>query len=347
MDSAYFNGQRTTNDKSLSDRTPLTGAAARVASRFGHFRTQNNAAFFNALSNHFSSIESDACLPMYFEFAVTCNARGRQVASLLSDQITVPGKRFLDVGCAYGGFLVAFAEQGAQVAGIDIDEMLLTLARTNLEDNRLNAPLLLADATRAEQLEEFRGGFDLLSCNDVIEHVEDPELLLANLASMMRSDGIVYFEIPNRYAPRHVLRDGHYQLFGITLLDYTEARDFYALHAPGVAYSVRHYLTLDQYGDLFSRAGMELEILEANYQSVDLETTLKDMMELREGAQAEMERVPSSYRTLIQERLQAYLRGVEGCALATESERRDFLLRYGMGFWRVLGRKIPAFVRVL
>jgi polysaccharide pyruvyl transferase CsaB len=321
----------------------LTGAAAKIADRFRHFRTPNNAAFFNALAAHFARIESNPCLPMYFEFAITCNARGRQVVEILRGHTALlHGKRYLDVGCAYGGFLVAFAEQGSQVTGIDIDEMLLRLARTNLRDNQLDVPLLVADATRAEQLNEFGDSFDVITCNDVIEHVEDPQLLLANLAAMLRSDGLVYFEIPNRYAPRHVMRDGHYQLFGITLLDYPEARDYYAQHAPGAPYTTRHYLSLDQYAEMFAREGMQLEILEANYQNVDLETALNDMIELRDGAQAGLSGVPPSLRPLVRERLANYLREIEACPRATESERRDFLLRYGMGFWRVLGRKRPA-----
>lgn len=320
----------------------LTDAAAKIAGRFRHFRTPNNKAFFNALAAHFAPIESHPCLPMYFEFAITCNARGRQAAELLRGHTALHGKRYLDVGCAYGGFLVAFAEQGAQVIGIDIDEMLLRLGQTNLQDNELDVPLLFADATCAEQLNEFHDRFDLITCNDVIEHVEDPQLLLANLAAMLRPDGLVYFEIPNRHAPSHVMRDGHYQLFGITLLDYPEARDYYAQHAPGVPYTVRHYLKLDQYAEMFALAGMQLEMLEAKYQSGDLETALNDMIELRDGAQAGLSRVPPSLRPRVQEQLAIYLREIEAHPRATASERRDFLLRYGMGFWRVLGSKRSA-----
>jgi GT2 family glycosyltransferase/2-polyprenyl-3-methyl-5-hydroxy-6-metoxy-1,4-benzoquinol methylase len=315
------------------------GPAARIARRFHHFRTPDNAGFFNALSAHFAPIESDQCLPMYFEFAITCNMRGRQAAELLRAHTALLGKRYLDVGCAYGGFLVAFAERGAQVTGIDIDEMLLGLARMNLQDNQLDVPLFVADATRAEQLKEFRDCFDLITCNDVIEHVEDPQLLLVNLAGLLRSDGLIYFEIPNSHAPRHVMCDGHYQLFGITLLDYPDARDYYALHAPGVPYGVRHYLNLDRYAKLFEAAGLELAILESNYRSVDLETVLVELTELRDGAKAGLSGVPLSLRPRVEERLADYLREAETHPRASESERRDFLLRYAMGFWRVLGRK--------
>jgi 2-polyprenyl-3-methyl-5-hydroxy-6-metoxy-1,4-benzoquinol methylase len=191
---------------------------------------------------------------MYFEFAVTSNDRGRSVASILRKHTTLSGKRCLDLGCAYGGFLVAFAEQGSQVVGIDYDQVLLGLARHNLSDNSLDAPLLLRDATRSSDLQEFRNGFDIVTCNDVIEHVDDPLALVLNVADTMREGATAYFEIPNRYYPSFVTSDGHYQLFGITLLDYEEANEYYGYSAPGVAYAVRHYLTIDQYIELFERA---------------------------------------------------------------------------------------------
>jgi 2-polyprenyl-3-methyl-5-hydroxy-6-metoxy-1,4-benzoquinol methylase/GT2 family glycosyltransferase len=317
----------------------LTGAAARIAEHFRHFKTLNNARLFNALARHLAASESDPCLAMYFEFAITCNERGRLAANLLQRYTTLQGKQYLDVGCAYGGFLVAFAEQGAHVTGMDIDESLLRLARTNLQDNQLDVSLVLADATRPEQLKEFYDRVDLITCNDVIEHVEDPQLLLSNLAATLRADGLAYFEIPNSHTPRHVLSDGHYQLFGITLLDYPDARNYYELHAPGVSYGVRHYLSLEQYVQMFARAGLELEVLESNYLDVDLTTTLNDIKELRDHAGAGLEGVPQSLRTRVQERLTKYFREVESCPRATKSEQRAFLLRYGMGFWRVLGRK--------
>src|SRR5438132_6352734 len=86
-----------------------------VAQQFRHFKTPRNEHFFKALARHLSAMSGDSCLPMYFEYAITCNERGRVVANLLRKHIAVRGKRYLDIGCAYGGFLVAFAEEGANV----------------------------------------------------------------------------------------------------------------------------------------------------------------------------------------------------------------------------------------
>jgi 2-polyprenyl-3-methyl-5-hydroxy-6-metoxy-1,4-benzoquinol methylase len=85
----------------------------------------------------------DSLFKMYVDFALSANDRGRDVASKLEKYTSIKGKRFLDVGCAFGGFLVAFAERGAsEVVGIDIDEQLLKLGHANVLDYDIIANII-------------------------------------------------------------------------------------------------------------------------------------------------------------------------------------------------------------
>jgi 2-polyprenyl-3-methyl-5-hydroxy-6-metoxy-1,4-benzoquinol methylase len=279
---------------------------------------------------------------MYFEFAITSNERGRGTAALLEKYTTFRGKRCLDVGCAYGGFLVAFAEKGAEVYGVDIDRYLLGLGSRNLLDNNVDAPLVVRDMTLPAEPSEFGGLFHVVICNDVIEHVADPEALLANVSGLLHDDGVAYFEIPNRHFPRYVLRDGHYQLFGITLLDNADASEYYALHAPGGTYTVGHYLDLKRYAAIFERQGLRFELLEESLANATVGQTLRDLAELREKAAEGLAEVPAGVRARVQESLERYLRDAKSAPLDTEAERREFLTRYGPSFWRVLGRKVAG-----
>ena len=102
--------------------------------------------------------------------------------------------------------------------------------------------------------------FDVITCNDVIEHVTDPGIAIKHVASMLRNGGIAYFEIPNRDDVSAVIADGHYQLFGITQLEHDLAAQYYGAHAPGVRYGVEHYLRLPEYRALFDQAGLSLEL---------------------------------------------------------------------------------------
>jgi 2-polyprenyl-3-methyl-5-hydroxy-6-metoxy-1,4-benzoquinol methylase len=310
-----------------------------IADRFAHLRTPHNRHFFEALAEHFSPPSDNPCLPMWFEYAITTNDRGRAAAARLQKYADLRGKRYLDVGCAHGGFLVAFAEQGADVAGIDINEKLLKLARSNLRDHGLEAPLLLRDATRPQDLAEFSRRIDVVTCNDVIEHVLDPAATIANIAGVLRPGGLAYFEIPNWRFPRFVIEDGHYLLFGITLLDRPEAEQYYSLRVPGDPYTVGHYLDIAQYTQLFARAGMRLRVLEDDLEAPDLQTVENDLNELRTCAPERLSSVPEPVRPAVAERLERYLSEIDSVPRSTDRERRDFMLRYGTAFWRVLGHK--------
>lgn len=313
-----------------------------IAERFSHFRTSTNQHFFAALTRHFAGIPNDPCLPMYFEFAITSNERGRKVAHLLGQQTELQGKRYLDVGCAYGGFLVAFAERGAQVTGFDLDSRLLALGSHNLRDHNLDAPLQLLDATNSGQLHTLRESFDVITCNDVIEHVDDPEALVRNIAHILAEGGLAYFEIPNALMPRYVLSDGHYQLFGITLLDYPEAKEYFSARNPGVYYGVRHYLKLDEYRALFAEHGLSVSLLEEIFAGTSVEMILKDAAELREAVPAKLKDVPEPWRERIGTAVSTYLENLNSAPLGTEQQRLEFLTNYGPSFWRVLVRKAAS-----
>src|SRR5262245_49164040 len=90
----------------------------RVAERFAHLREPGGGASHQALARPFAHLSDHPVLPLHFEYAATANARGRRAAERL-ERVVGPLRRgrlsrrprVLDVGCAYGGFLVAFAER--------------------------------------------------------------------------------------------------------------------------------------------------------------------------------------------------------------------------------------------
>ena len=150
---------------------------------------------------------------MYVRFALTTTERGRAFAELVSPHCASP-RRFLDVGCAYGGFMRALRRRGAEVVGVEIDAALANLAALNIGD--LGGDVRHGDilATPAGAL----GEFDLIACNDVIEHVASAEALVRTIGKLLAPGGVAYFEIPNPDAIAHVTCDGHFQQFGLTLL---------------------------------------------------------------------------------------------------------------------------------
>jgi 2-polyprenyl-3-methyl-5-hydroxy-6-metoxy-1,4-benzoquinol methylase len=201
---------------------------------------------------------------MWAEFMLTSVERGVNVVNLLGGPSRFKGKRVLDVGCAYGGFLVAAHRAGAkETVGIDLEARLLNLARLLLADHEMEAPLDLADITDST-LPDRLGGFDIVLCNDVLEHVQDLEGTARNLVRLLNPGGRLFLEIPNGAAIRYIESDGHYKLPGITLLDHLDAEGWFrAFYEDRYPYQTYFYASLDYYLSLFSRSGIHLRLLNA------------------------------------------------------------------------------------
>lgn len=106
------------------------------------------------------------------------------------------GRRVLDVGC--GGGLVAegMARRGAVVTGIDMAAGPLEVARLHALEAGITVDYRLCPA---EQMAvEEPGGFDLVTCLEMLEHVPDPSGVVAALAQLARPGGHVICSTINR-----------------------------------------------------------------------------------------------------------------------------------------------------
>jgi 2-polyprenyl-3-methyl-5-hydroxy-6-metoxy-1,4-benzoquinol methylase len=94
----------------------------------------------------------------------------------------------LDVGCDTGAF-IGFAREnyGMKVVGIDVSPLAIEQAKMLGLDARVeNIATIHADPI-----------YDLVVLNDVLEHVNEPFAVLANIASILRPNGRVYIATPN------------------------------------------------------------------------------------------------------------------------------------------------------
>lgn len=283
---------------------------------------------------------------MWLDFALSSAERGRAAVGLLGGRQAVKGKRVLDVGCAYGGFLVAAAEAGARrVVGIDIDEGLLDLARLQLERHRRRSELLQLDVTAPDPQRRL-GTFDVILCNDVLEHVSDPFACAVNLAALLDGGGRMLLQIPNGQAVDFMLSDGHYGLFGITLLDRARAERLWARTYTDT-YGVEHYAPLSYYLDVFSQAGISLRLLGSPPD--DLHALVDDL----DGRFTELEQTLAA---LGDDELEREMKRRGGHEIVSfrhlaarfrespiEAERaihgRTLWSTYGLTFWELVGRK--------
>ncbi|MBF6329914.1 bifunctional 2-polyprenyl-6-hydroxyphenol methylase/3-demethylubiquinol 3-O-methyltransferase UbiG [Nocardia transvalensis] len=105
------------------------------------------------------------------------------------------GKRVLDVGCG-GGFTTEFlCERGADVCGIDPSPRLIDAARRHAEQTGRRIDYTVG---KAEELPYDDRCFDVVTCVDVLEHVEDPARTIGEIARVLMPGGLFLYDTINR-----------------------------------------------------------------------------------------------------------------------------------------------------
>ena len=108
------------------------------------------------------------------------------------------------------------------------------------------------------------GHFDVVTCNDVIEHVKDPALAILRISKLLKPDGVVFFEIPNARSINHVTKDGHFNLFGINLLSHYHAGAYLQQMTGAAGYSCGEFYSLDYYSNQMQNLGFSVKVLDAH-----------------------------------------------------------------------------------
>lgn len=105
------------------------------------------------------------------------------------------GLTVLDVGCGGGLLSERFAALGCQVTGLDRAAAGLVAARAHAEASGLRIDYQQGSA---EQLPFADQQFDIVCCCDVLEHVDDVDAVLAEIARVLKPGGVFFFDTINR-----------------------------------------------------------------------------------------------------------------------------------------------------
>jgi len=145
-------------------------------------------------------------------------ARGFYVLGVLEKYVPafrVGGARVLDIGCGDAGVIIAFAEAGARVSGLELDEK--SLRRANVRATEHGVAATLAKGI-AEALPFPDASFDLVLLDNVLEHVTDRAGTLREIRRVLRPDGLLYMVTPKPLSLYSIWNDPHYDLAGLVLL---------------------------------------------------------------------------------------------------------------------------------
>lgn len=99
----------------------------------------------------------------------------------------------LDIGCGAGLLSNALAQEGHTVSGIDLSEGSLKVAKKYDATGRVDYR-----KANAYSLPYPDQSFDAVCAMDVLEHVEEPHLLVAEASRVLKDKGLFFFHTFNR-----------------------------------------------------------------------------------------------------------------------------------------------------
>lgn len=102
----------------------------------------------------------------------------------------VPAGRLLEVGCAFGVFAAAFAEDH-EVIATDLSPEIIASARQRFAHARVD----FRDGD-VRTLDLAPGSFDAVVALDVLEHLPDLNDYLAHIVSLLRPGGFLFASVP-------------------------------------------------------------------------------------------------------------------------------------------------------
>ena len=171
---------------------------------------------------------------------------------------SLAGRLILDLGCGMGGLSTALALEGATVRPVDFNRHYCHITR--LRGMRYGLDLSPINAA-GEALPFPDAHFDIIMCVDVLEHVRDPEALLAEISRCLKPGGLCQITAINRFA----FRDPHYHVRFVNWLP-RRLSDAYlrfvrrskdnALFADRQTLSEMHYYTYRGLETLLARHGL-------------------------------------------------------------------------------------------
>jgi 2-polyprenyl-3-methyl-5-hydroxy-6-metoxy-1,4-benzoquinol methylase len=112
----------------------------------------------------------------------------RDVLDRIGALLPLDGARLLDVGAAHGWFLEEAAARGVRATGVEPEEDVAAGPLSRGLDVR---PGFFPDAIDKGET------FDVISFNDVLEHIPDARATLAACAEFLRPGGVLSINIPN------------------------------------------------------------------------------------------------------------------------------------------------------
>lgn len=161
---------------------------------------------------------------------------------------SLSGAKVLDVGCGGGLLSEAIAREGAVVTALDLAPELIEVAKLHLLESRQHQPGLRVDyrlQTVEALAEEMPAAFDAITCMEMLEHVPEPQSVIAACARLLKPGGQLFLSTLNRTP----------QAFALAIV----GAEYIAGLLPKGTHDWRQFITPAELGAGLRNAGLELQ----------------------------------------------------------------------------------------
>ena len=114
----------------------------------------------------------------------------------VADNAKLESSKLIDVGCGGGILSESLAAKGAIVDAIDLAPQSIEIAKLHLYESNLLVNYECIEIS--EKATTASESYDILTCMEMLEHVPDPDYIIANCAKLLKPNGIAFFSTLNR-----------------------------------------------------------------------------------------------------------------------------------------------------
>lgn len=117
---------------------------------------------------------------------------------------SLDSKKIIDIGCGGGILTEALVTNGNdKVCGLDASNEAITIAKKHAEHS--NLAIRYINSTIEDFVATENKQFDVVSCMEMLEHVPDPESIIASIAKLTKKGGYFFASTLNRNLKSYLL----------------------------------------------------------------------------------------------------------------------------------------------
>ena len=114
----------------------------------------------------------------------------------IKNNISNNHKNVLDIGCGAGILAEALTKIELKVTGIDTSKELIAIAQSHAKID--NLPIQYKNISIADYTKSHSKQFDIVTCLELIEHLENPEELIKSIAKFCNPGGRAFISTINK-----------------------------------------------------------------------------------------------------------------------------------------------------